>query len=102
MHTLLAERLGLRLARPLLLRVHAAAAGNPLYGLELGRALLRHEGRLAPTAALPEPETLEGIIAERLDALSSAAQLALAAVAALAEPTPAVVGAVHGRNGGRA
>ena len=32
MHTLLAERLGLRLARPLLLRVHAAAAGNPLYG----------------------------------------------------------------------
>ena len=100
MHTLLAERLGLRLARPLLLRVHAAAAGNPLYGLELGRALLRHEGRLAPTAALPEPETLEGVVAERLDALSSAAQLALAAVAALAEPRPAVVGAVTDETAG--
>ena len=94
MHALLAERLGLRLARPLLLRVHAAAGGNPLYGLELGRALLRHEGRLAPTAALPEPETLEGVVGERLGALSPAAQLVLAAVAALAEPRPAVVGAI--------
>ena len=94
MHTLLAERLGLRLARPLLLRVHAAAAGNPLYGLELGRALMRHEGRLAPTAALPEPATLEGVVSERLGALSPAAQMALAAVAALAEPRPAVVAAI--------
>jgi DNA-binding NarL/FixJ family response regulator/tetratricopeptide (TPR) repeat protein len=94
MHALLAERLGLRLARPLLLRVHAAAAGNPLYGLELGRALMRHEGRLAPTAALPEPETLEGVVGERLGALSPEAQMALAAVAALADPRPAIVGAI--------
>ena len=94
MHTLLTERLGLRLARPLLLRVHAAAGGNPLYGLELARALLRHEGGLAPTAALPEPETLEGVVGERLSALSPAAQMVLAAVAALAEPQPAVVGAI--------
>ncbi len=84
----------MRLARPLLLRVHAAAGGNPLYGLELARALLRHEGGLAPTAALPEPETLEGVVGERLSALSPAAQLVLAAVAALAEPQPAVVGAI--------
>jgi predicted ATPase len=43
--TLLRERIGLRLSRPTLLQVERASAGNPLYALELGRALLAHEGR---------------------------------------------------------
>ena len=40
---LLAARLEARLARPVLLRVHATSGGNPLYALELARALARLE-----------------------------------------------------------
>ena len=94
LHTLLAARLGLRLARPLLLRVHAATGGNPLYGLEIGRALVRDGALPDATAALPVPETLEGVLDERLSGLSPAAREALAAVAALAHPTRALVAAV--------
>jgi predicted ATPase len=39
-HRLLMERLSLNLPRPSLVRVHAAAGGNPFYALELGRALV--------------------------------------------------------------
>ena len=91
---LLVERLDLPLARPLLLRVHAAACGNPLYGLEIGRVLAREGGRLGATVELPLPETLEGLLDQRLARLSAGAREALAAVAALAHPTPARVAAV--------
>jgi predicted ATPase len=38
-HRLLSERLSLNLPRPSLVRLDAAAGGNPFYALELGRAL---------------------------------------------------------------
>ena len=41
MHQLLEERLGVRLSRPLLRRVHEVAAGNAFFAVELGRALQR-------------------------------------------------------------
>ena len=60
LHALLVARLDLRLARPLLLRVHAAAGGNPLYGLEIARALASAGGRPAATDALPVPADPRG------------------------------------------
>jgi DNA-binding CsgD family transcriptional regulator len=94
LHTLLLERLGLRLARPQLHRVHAVAGGNPLYAVEIGRALLRRGARLETMDTLPVPATLEGVLAARLTGLSAAARHALAVIAALAQPTRALVAAV--------
>jgi hypothetical protein len=66
---LLAARLALRLARPVLLRVHATSGGNPLYGLELARALDRLEIEPRPGVPLPVPTSLDGLVAERVASL---------------------------------
>jgi DNA-binding NarL/FixJ family response regulator len=63
---LLAARLEARLARPVLLRVHAASGGNPLYALELARALARLEIVPRPGVPLPVPTSLDGLVAERV------------------------------------
>ena len=66
LYELLAARLGLRLARPVLLRVHLTSGGNPLYALELARALARLE--IVPQAGVPlaVPSSLEELVAERV------------------------------------
>ena len=54
---LLAGRLAVRLTRPVLLRVHATSGGNPLYALELARALDRLEIVVTrPGVPLPVPD----------------------------------------------
>ena len=63
---LLAARLEVRLARPILLRVHATSGGNPLYALELARALARLEIVPQPGVPLPVPTSLDGLVAERV------------------------------------
>src|SRR6185312_7986860 len=45
---LLQERLGLDLARPRLLELHRACGGNPLFALEIGRALERAHNAAGP------------------------------------------------------
>jgi DNA-binding CsgD family transcriptional regulator len=97
-HRLLWGRLGLTLPRPLLMRVHETAGGNPFFALELGRALVDHTIRV-DSADVPLPESLRTLVAERLGALPARARETLVAVAALATPsvtlmeplTPAVV-----------
>ena len=96
LHELLAGTLGLALARPLLLRVHTASGGNPLYALEVGRALAREGADLPAGAPLPVSEMLQGLLDARLAGVSAAAREALAATAALAQPTRAIVSAVSG------
>ena len=85
-HRLLSERLSLNLPRPSLVRVHAATGGNPFYALELGRGLadgtIREDG-----GVISLPESLESIVADRLDTLPAHVRETLAAVAALAVPT---------------
>ncbi len=93
LHALLTRVLGLAVARPLLLRVHEASGGNPLYALELGRALAGSEGELAAGAPLPVPDTLGDVLDSRLAGVSGDAREALVVTAALAYPTRALVGA---------
>ncbi len=66
LYELLAARLGLRLARPVLLRVHLTSGGNPLYALELARSLARLE--IVPQAGVPlaVPSSLEELVADRV------------------------------------
>ena len=63
---LLKSRTGIRLARPLLLRVHETSGGNPLYALELARALDRLEIRPHPGGPLPVPTGLTALVDARV------------------------------------
>jgi DNA-binding CsgD family transcriptional regulator len=69
---LLAARLAVRLARPVLMRVHVTSGGNPLYALELARALDRLEIVPRPGVPLPVPTSLDGLVAERVRSLPPA------------------------------
>jgi predicted ATPase len=74
-------------------RVLAAAAGNPLYAIELVAEHLASDRSLEDLLTLPA--RLEELLAGRLDRLPEAAAEPLAAVASLAAPTVAsVVGAL--------
>jgi DNA-binding CsgD family transcriptional regulator len=85
-HRLLWGRLALNLPRPVLLRVHRIAAGNPFFALELGRGLV--EGTVAAEGTdVPLPASLAALVAERLRALPARVRETLVAVAALAAPS---------------
>src|SRR5206468_9310141 len=66
LHHLIRERVGASLPRDVLSRVHATSGGNPFYALELARALERRPEPLDPDGALPVPDTLQGLVPERL------------------------------------
>ena len=84
-HRLLQAHLGLKLARPTLLRVHEASGGNPFYALELATALGED---VDPTEPLRVPETLEGLVRARLEALPPTTRESLLLAAAVGRPSP--------------
>ena len=85
-HRLLWGRLSLNLPRPVLVRVHEAAGGNPFFALEIGRALtdgtIRDDG-----LHVLLPESLRALVAERLSSLPEQVRETLVAVAALGAPS---------------
>jgi DNA-binding CsgD family transcriptional regulator len=94
LHLLLRHRLGVVFARPALRRVHAVSGGNPFFALEIGRAFDRQRAMLAAGHVPPLPDRLLELVADRIAALPDATQEALAAIAALSHPTPALVSAL--------
>jgi DNA-binding CsgD family transcriptional regulator len=86
-HQLVQAHLQLKLARPTLLRVHETSGGNPFYALELARAL---GADADPTEPLRVPETLEGLVRARLDALPPATRESLVLAAAVGRPSAEV------------
>ncbi len=82
MYRLLQQRLGVALPRPTIVRIHATAAGNPLYGIELALALQRDEIDLRPGRPLPLTVGLRALVWDRVAQLSSGARLITAATAA--------------------
>jgi len=97
LHTLLAERLGLVLPRATLARVHEQSQGNPLHGLEIGRALQRLESPPRPGEPLPVPESVRSLIEGRLDPLGAAARELLLLAAVASSPTTGLLAAASGR-----
>ena len=95
LHRLLQDRLGIVLSRPALRTVHTTAAGNPLFALELARAL--DEGHAAGV-----PESLHELVVARVAAVPPETRAALLAAAALADPTLALIGAATGGDGAAA
>ncbi len=83
---LIESRLGYTYRRPTLLRIAEESTGNPLFALEIARAL-GPEPALEPGAPLPVPENLREIVAGRVAGLAPHAHAALLAAAALCLPT---------------
>ncbi len=83
LHRVLQDR-GIVLPRPALRTIHRTAAGNPLFALELGRAL--HEGHAAGV-----PDSLHELVVARVAAVPPETRAALLACAALADPTLALI-----------
>ncbi len=95
MYRLLRAELGRPPPRGLLSRVEELSGGNPLYAIELARAIA------AGTDALPAglPATLRELVAHRIDGLPPPARDALLVVAAVPDATPALVTGVVGDPG---
>jgi DNA-binding CsgD family transcriptional regulator len=91
---LIRERLRFLPARPVLRRLHELSGGNPFFALELARALQAGTLQLEPGERLPV--ALDELVSARLQALSAEARRALAAAAALAQPTVGLVETVAG------
>jgi DNA-binding NarL/FixJ family response regulator len=79
---LLKNRLGIRLPRPLLVRVHETSNGNALYALELARAFDRLEISPQPGRPLPVPTSLGALVDARVRDLDDEAREIVAATAA--------------------
>jgi hypothetical protein len=97
MTRLLRDRTGGDLAYPLLLRLHRTSEGNPLFALEIARALTGQGIRPAPGEPLPVPEDLQELLGARLAALPASATDGLLVVAAAARPTEDLVVAAAAR-----
>jgi DNA-binding CsgD family transcriptional regulator len=97
LHRLVHRRLALALPRPALVQLHAASGGNPFFALEIGRALQREGRSVSPGEPLPVPRTLEELVSDRVAVLPSETRRTLLAVAAVADPTLAVLDAFDSR-----
>jgi DNA-binding CsgD family transcriptional regulator len=92
---LLDESLDLKLSPTVLRRVHRLSGGNPFHALEIGRAL-HSRGVDRATGDLPLPESLTGLLRERLAALPPDAREVATYAAALSQPTTALLEAALG------
>ena len=81
LHRLLRTHLGTSFSHPTLRRIDPQSGGNPFIALEIGLALMRRGGGRAPTQALPLPQSLSKLVAERLGALGPEVVDALGPVA---------------------
>jgi tetratricopeptide (TPR) repeat protein len=88
---LLAAHLGEAPFRPLLARIAEQSGGNPLYALEIARAVARTGGTLSPSAPLALPRRLGDLVADRVASLAPADRRVLLLVAAAGNPTEAMV-----------
>lgn len=84
---ILRARLGVTFPRATLQRIHAVSGGNPLFALELGRALGHEAAGLEAGTELPVPDELMSLLGDQLGGLPAETQDALAIAAGLAHPT---------------
>ncbi|MFR9796788.1 AAA family ATPase [Streptomyces sp. MS06] len=78
--------------------IHRTSGGNPLFALELGRALAENPVPPRPGEPLPVPTSLRALVLSRLDLLSDEARRTLLVASAGARPTPALLRAAGRRN----
>lgn len=86
LHEVLTIRLGVSFARPMLLRIHEIAGGNPFFALELAR-----EVGTKRASELSMPSSLRELVNSRISRLGMDAEDALLATASLPDPTVQMV-----------
>ncbi|MDX2543437.1 AAA family ATPase [Streptomyces sp. WI04-05B] len=94
----LLEHRGYDLPRSTVREIHRTSAGNPLYALELGRALAENPTPPRPGEPLPVPTSLRALVLSRLEMLSDDARRTLLVVSAGARPTLALLHAAGREN----
>jgi len=80
-----------RLSRLTIRRIFDASGGNPLYGLELARALARMDAEPLPEEPLPVPAGLQRVLSARMARLSAEVQDVLLAASCLRSPTTSML-----------
>ena len=88
-HLVLHDAHGQPVPRPTLLKLHEISGGNPLFALELARALGHGGAQRDPTRPLPVPERLEELLNERLTGFRGETRRGLVLASAQARLTPA-------------
>ncbi|MET8569954.1 LuxR family transcriptional regulator [Streptomyces sp. NPDC004783] len=78
--------------------IHRTSGGNPLFALELGRALAENPTPPRPGEPLPVPTSLRALVLSRLEMLSEEARRTLLVASAGARPTPALLHAAGREN----
>ena len=91
LHHLLATRLARALPRPLLRRIYETSKGNPLFALELARALAAIDDPSDLAGPLPVPDELRTLVSARLRRLPRATREALLVAASVPEPPVSLV-----------
>ncbi|MEV6021863.1 AAA family ATPase [Streptomyces sp. NPDC052036] len=71
--------------------IHRTSGGNPLFALELGRALFESTTPPSPGEPLPVPTSLRALVLNRLEALPAEARRTLLVASAGARPTLALL-----------
>jgi DNA-binding CsgD family transcriptional regulator len=82
---LIRTRLGLRISRRAMARVHQASGGNPMFALEFAQVAASSDG------PLPLPSSLEELVRDRVAGLPPSVLSLLAVTAAAERPTSAVI-----------
>jgi len=90
LHHVVRARLGAEFPRAVLIRLYETSGGNPFYALEIARDLVEH-GFDGQANAVPIPRSLQELVERRLARLPRHTQDALLIVAALSQPTLALV-----------
>ncbi|WP_432137047.1 MULTISPECIES: ATP-binding protein [unclassified Streptomyces] len=86
------------LPRSTVREIHRTSGGNPLFALELGRALGENPTPPRPGEPLPVPTSLRALVLSRLDMLSAEARRTLLVASAGARPTLALLHAAGREN----
>lgn len=86
------------LPRSTVREIHRTSGGNPLFALELGRALAGNSTPPRPGEPLPVPTSLRALVLSRLEMLSDEARRTLLVASAGARPTPALLHAAGRTN----
>ncbi len=96
LHGVVQGQLGATLPRPLLVEVHQASGGNPLFALEIVRMLQRSGFSVETGHPLPLPDSLRDLVHGRLLALPAESRDFLLAAAAHAQATVSIIEAASG------